>query len=459
MKDVEVQLAAVDISDEGVEQSPSVTGDAVADEAALKAEANRKKREAKKAQKMAAKGTTAAGEEAAEEASPIDGTPKGRWDRGLLPGGRAERRSTGQNRGMGVFAKEAITKGEVVAAAPPALSVIFEPAAQIVCSFCFDQLPLKDMTSEHVVSLKTSEGSFGVVLDDLIPKGAEQPVAVVTRITATSANRAIVRVGDRLVAIRGAPIGGGQAAAVALLKAALEAGASEVEVTLARPAALRCHGCDRVAVCERCAGEGRMQWHNAECAVFQQLPEAATKGRDTSTLRMLLRHKVTTHPSVGDWCATKEPAELLGSLQANPCDVPPAQLDALSKMTGNSLATTMNIIGQIRTNACHIIRGNAKVGCALSVLMGWHNHDCSPNAASVIGPSGEVSISALKDIAEGEEVTISYVDVRDECATRKKTLLQHYGFDCKCARCTEELRQELKQRMKEANAYRAGQRR
>jgi hypothetical protein len=37
--------------------------------------------------------------------------------------------------------------------------------------------------------------------------------------------------------------------------------------------------------------------------------------------------------------------------------------------------------------------------------------------------------------------------------------MQHYGFECKCARCTEELRQELKQRMKEANSYRAGQRR
>jgi hypothetical protein len=212
MTAVEVQLAADDISAEGVDQS----GNAVADEAALKkAEANRKKREAKKAKKMAAKGTTAAGDETAEEASPTDGTPKGRWDRGLLPGGRAERRSTGQNRGMGVFAKEAIAKGEVVAAAPPALSVIFEPAAQIVCSFCFDQLPLKDMTSEHVVSLKTSEGSFGVVLDDMIPKGAEQPVAVVTRITTTSANRGIVRVGDRFVAVRGTPIGGGHVAAVA----------------------------------------------------------------------------------------------------------------------------------------------------------------------------------------------------------------------------------------------------
>jgi bacterioferritin-associated ferredoxin len=50
-------------------------------------------------------------------------------------------------------------------------------------------------------------------------------------------------------------------------------------------------------------------------------------------------------------------------------------------------------------------------------------------------------------------------EMRDECATRKKTLMQHYGFECKCARCTEELRQELKQRMKEANSYRAGQRR
>lgn len=203
-----------------------------------------------------------------------------------------------------------------------------------------------------------------------------------------------------------------------------------------------------------------MQWHNAECAVFQRLPEGATKHGDTSTLRMLLRHKVTTaEAGPGEWCASKEPTELLGSLQANACEVPPDQLDALAKMTGNPLATTMNIIGQIRTNACQVIRGGAKVGCALSVLMGWHNHDCAPNAASVVGPTGEVSITALKDIAEGDEVTISYIDTREDCEARKKTLAQHYGFECKCARCTEEQRKELKQRMKEANMYRAGQRR
>jgi len=93
------------------------------------------------------------------------------------------------------------------------------------------------------------------------------------------------------------------------------------------------------------------------------------------------------------------------------------------------------------------------------MYVSWHNHDCAPNAASVVGPTGEVSITALKDIAEDEEITISYIDVREDCEARKRALLAHYGFECKCMRCTEEQRKELKQRMKEANLYRAGQRR
>merc|ERR1719473_265423 len=117
----------------------------------------------------------------------------------------------------------------------------------------------------------------------------------------------------------------------------------------------------------------------------------------------------------------------------------------------------MSLVQQVRTNACQVSRGTPpqRAGCALSVLMGWHNHSCSPNAASVVGPSGEVSITALKDIAPGEEVLISYTDVSEGYETRRKTLLEHYGFECKCTRCTDEQKAELKARMKQANKYRS----
>ena len=52
----------------------------------------------------------------------------------------------------------------------------------------------------------------------------------------------------------------------------------------------------------------------------------------------------------------------------------------------------------MRTNACEISRGGKKVGCALSVLMGWHNHDCLPNAQATVDEEGLVSVRALRDM-------------------------------------------------------------
>eukprot|EP00325_Prymnesiales_sp_UTEX-LB-985_P001988 CAMPEP_0174699036 /NCGR_PEP_ID=MMETSP1094-20130205/4441_1 /TAXON_ID=156173 /ORGANISM="Chrysochromulina brevifilum, Strain UTEX LB 985" /LENGTH=446 /DNA_ID=CAMNT_0015896297 /DNA_START=29 /DNA_END=1369 /DNA_ORIENTATION=- len=412
-------------------------------EAAKRKEANRKKRERAKAKKAAA-------------AAQVD--PATRWRNGKLPGARAERKNAGSDRGHGVFTVEAIPKGEVIAAAVPALSVIFDPAADLVCSFCFKQPEDIKGVSERPVSLMTAGGTFGIVLDDLSLPDTNEPVTVVTRITNDSPNLGTVRVGDRLVSVQGKAVVGGHTAAVSLLKDALAAGATAIDVMVARPVMIECQGCKKVSVCENCVGEGRLKWHNYECSVFQTLPNATTAG-ESATVRMLLRYKMSSEPKVGDWSVDKEPIEMLGSLQANACDVPPEQLSNLAKISGLSTKTAASLIYQVRTNACQISRGGKKVGCAVSVLMGYHNHDCSPNAAADIDGEGSVTMTALRDITEGEEVTISYIDTNLDIEERRKVLALHYNFECKCSRCMSEQRKELKQRMKEREIYMAGQRR
>lgn len=73
----------------------------------------------------------------------------------------------------------------------------------------------------------------------------------------------------------------------------------------------------------------------------------------------------------------------------------------------------------IRTNAAQIQRMGAKVGCALSVLLGWHNHSCRPNAAASIDADGLLHVVALRPIAMAEEITISYVDTEGSLDTRR----------------------------------------
>ena len=42
-------------------------------------------------------------------------------------------------------------------------------------------------------------------------------------------------------------------------------------------------------------------------------------------------------------------------------------------------------------------------------------------------------------LAAGEELTISYVDVRVGRAQRRAALKLNYGFDCGCSKCTADL--------------------
>jgi len=332
-----------------------------------------------------------------------------------------------------------------------------------VCGFCFAQ-PEPGAVTEHEVSLTTSEPdeagnrSYGMKLDDYTPPGASDATTIVTAITKESPNRPAVRIGDRILSIDGQQVAGGHEAAVPLLIEGAKRGEA-VKCTLARPALLLCPGCKKLAACERCVGEGRMAWHAYECALYRALPPQAVQG-ETSTLRLLLRYKVSTEPKVGEWSAEgKEPISLLTSLQANACDVPPEQLLQLSKLTGNSSANVASLIYQVRTNAAEITRGGKKVGCALSVLMGWHNHDCAPNATAMIATDGAVTITAKEDVKEGDEINISYVDCSQPLDERRKVLQTHYGFECRCAKCIAEQRKELKSKMHQRDAYLTAQRR
>ena len=89
-----------------------------------------------------------------------------------------------------------------------------------------------------------------------------------------------------------------------------------------------------------------------------------------------------------------------------------------------------------------------KVGCTLSVHMGYCNHDCAPNCEVNIDEDGFVNIRAKTEagVKKGEEITISYVDVSDK--ERHKTLKNHYMFECACKVCLDEKRGLLKAKLR-----------
>ena len=64
------------------------------------------------------------------------------------------------------------------------------------------------------------------------------------------------------------------------------------------------------------------------------------------------------------------------------------------------------------------------------------NHSCAPNAmARFDHVRFAIEVRAVRAVAPGEELFVSYVDVLDDRATRDQALRTNYGFACRCRIC------------------------
>ena len=67
-------------------------------------------------------------------------------------------------------------------------------------------------------------------------------------------------------------------------------------------------------------------------------------------------------------------------------------------------------------------------GTALYESASLLNHSCEPNLGVALSPGAHLSLFASRDIAAGEELTISYVDAALDVDTRRRALRHGYGF-------------------------------
>lgn len=446
------------VATENKEMNAEATTPAAKDGA--KTEANRKKKERQKAKARAEK--AAAQETIAGVLPSAEAVAAGAANASTT---RSERRHAGENmpgedRGLGMFATEAVSAADVIASATPALSVVFDECVDEVCGFCF-KCEEPSQTEEAVVLQRSATG-FGLILDDR--RSWTGGAALIAGVVKGGPNSGAVFIGDRIVSIDGTPVVGGHEGAIGQLKAACEklGESAGVPAVLSRPSRVQCQGCGKFCACTSCVKAGRLEWHAHECRAFQALPPSAkggqaaaggdpTKAVDTSVLRLLLRFRVTLQPEVGEWSSDKESTTALTSLQRNPVNLDRSQLATLASLTGVTSNDAGALISMVRTNACQVERNNGKkAGCALSALVGWHNHDCAPNAAATVMGDGRLSICALRDMALGEEVLISYINVSEGREARRNVLSKHYGFECRCDKCKLEQRASLKSALRES---------
>jgi len=78
-------------------------------------------------------------------------------------------------------------------------------------------------------------------------------------------------------------------------------------------------------------------------------------------------------------------------------------------------------------------------GTALFIFVARCNHSCAPHVKLLFpGNSARLTAVALTPLSVGEELCISYIRQDENVQTRRKQLLEWYGFVCSCPRCCQE---------------------
>ncbi|WJX11333.1 Histone-lysine N-methyltransferase atxr4 [Trifolium repens] len=81
------------------------------------------------------------------------------------------------------------------------------------------------------------------------------------------------------------------------------------------------------------------------------------------------------------------------------------------------------------------VEAEAAVGNAVYILPSFYNHDCDPNAHIIWIDNAVAKLKTLRDIDEGEELRICYIDASMDRDARRKLLFRGFGFHCNCSRC------------------------
>lgn len=220
-------------------------------------------------------------------------------------------------------------------------------------------------------------------------------------------------------------------------------------------ALLVCNTCEAFAYCSRHCQEQDLSEHESECASIAHLDRVPPPTM-LMTARLVRRvgvealtrqdpDKRSLFRALGQLVHHTDKASPVRQKQflfaANQiCGLlvlPPAPADMatiVAKLGGPRFVA--RLLAQIGCNAFTITDGDAEVlGVGLFLGAVSANHSCDPNCHQIFeGPN--IRLRALRPIAPGEELTIGYIDISNTRKLRQEALLEGYGFECACSRCS-----------------------
>ncbi|XP_041418692.1 histone-lysine N-methyltransferase SMYD3 isoform X2 [Xenopus laevis] len=207
---------------------------------------------------------------------------------------------------------------------------------------------------------------------------------------------------------------------------------------------LRCSQCKVARYCNAHCQREAWQSHKRECKCLRStLPNVPT---DSVRLVGKIIFKMLQNPD-----ATSEELYTISDLQSHIKEASEEVQDGL-----RHLATALQLylkeeiqdisqlppgfqaieyFGKVTCNSFTISDGEMQdVGVGLYPSMSLLNHSCDPNCVIVFEGTC-LLLRTVKEIPKGEELTISYIDVKMPTQGRRDQLQRQYSFTCDCHRC------------------------
>lgn len=227
---------------------------------------------------------------------------------------------------------------------------------------------------------------------------------------------------------------------------------------------LVCAGCRIVSYCnQKCQKLDWKRGHKLECPLYGYKKAG---GGPTTTVRLLIRCLVRNHidpflnlaskSSDGERQSQKigslsrlatyplkddEKTQIFSQIIASLSSLiaKDRKFSFLSQTTGKEMMRILKIIdSNIMALQCNL----ETVGRVLFLAeLSFANHSCLPNAVIVFneGLGGvEATLRCNREILQGDEIVISYIDVLESTQSRQKHLYDQYGFHCDCVRCSSQ---------------------
>ncbi|XP_055017723.1 histone-lysine N-methyltransferase SMYD1b isoform X3 [Boleophthalmus pectinirostris] len=225
----------------------------------------------------------------------------------------------------------------------------------------------------------------------------------------------------------------------------------------------RCGQCKFAHYCDRTCQRAGWTEHKQECAAIKAYGKAPNE-----SIRLVARIM---------WRLDKDGSKVsdmqlttLDELEDHITDMPEDELkefkvdihNFLDYWPRNSKQHTIDVIshifGVINCNGFTVSdqRGLQAVGVGLFPNLCLVNHDCWPNCTVILNHGNQsavntlyhsqqrIELRALGKIAEGEELTVAYVDYINLSEERKRLLKVQYFFDCTCEHCTNHTKDDIK---------------